>query len=368
MKPDRSNYEIWSLDWLGGRLSEKQSEEFMEFLKENPDIRDEIDGLKQISLKPGINAFPGKESLRKTAESLTHEQFENLCIAYLEDDLSPDQKSELLEMTASDGSKKRELELTMKLRLKSIPYIYAGKKALKKLTSGQKVIRISITGLSIAATVAAIIGIYLLFPSGLSRKNNQAIVAKPDTLTILYPSKITTDKAQRAAISIHNTKNAREAAVSPEINNVQSQSAPDNQSKADSVIYIPEIQRAAAISVVNVRLPENILISNNSIPESILAFSREATLPSPFEEDRSNVERFFARIFHEKIMNDKAHATAPVTTFDIAVAGLTGLNKLFGWELALHKNIDERGEVRSYRFSSRLVNFNTPSRKDSGSL
>ncbi len=50
----------------------------------------------------------------------------------------------------------------------------------------------------------------------------------------------------------------------------------------------------------------------------LLAYNKSATLPSPFEEDRSNVDRFFARIFHEKIMKDKAGAS-PVKSFDLAV-------------------------------------------------
>ncbi len=370
MKPDRSNYELWSVDWLEGKLDRQQSEEFIAFLQENPDIREEIDGIILTSLKPGITGYAAKDSLLRSAEDLTHDQFENLCIGYLENDLGADQKSELLEIAANNKEKKRELELTMKLRLKSLPYIYTGKKSLKKFTAGQKIIRISIAGLSIAASVAAIIGIYLLLPSGLTRKYNQSVVTQPDTLTIPYPSRIMNEVAPKAPqINIRIAASEGKATRLPENDNkVSNPPAADKQDKADSVLYIPEINRVAAISVVNVKWPQDILGVENTVPESVLAYNSEATLPSPFEEDRSNVERFLARLFHEKIMKDKVHATAPVTSYDLAVAGLTGLNKLFGWELALNRNLDEKGEVRSYHFSSRLVKFNTPSKKDSGSL
>jgi len=80
-------------------------------------------------------------------------------------------------------------------------------------------------------------------------------------------------------------------------------------------------------------------------------------------DNRSNVELFLARLFHERIMKDKNAGTRPVESFEIAQAGITGLNKLFGWEIALQKNTDENGDTRSYNFSSRLLKFNAPVKK-----
>jgi len=118
MKPDRSNYEIWVVDWLDGNLSEQQAEELKVFLTENPDLKDEIDGIALVNLKSGENLFPGKESLKKSSDKLTRQQFEHLCIACLENELGHEQKAELLEMIGNDDSKKREFELTLKLKLK----------------------------------------------------------------------------------------------------------------------------------------------------------------------------------------------------------------------------------------------------------
>jgi hypothetical protein len=83
----------------------------------------------------------------------------------------------------------------------------------------------------------------------------------------------------------------------------------------------------------------------------------------PLIDDRSNVQRFLARFFHEKIMKDKNSGNRPVESFEIAVAGITGLNKLFGWDMALHKNTDDNGEIRSYNFTSKLLKFNAPVKK-----
>ena len=41
MKIDRSNYEIWLIDWLDGNLSDLQAEKLLLFLDENPDLKED---------------------------------------------------------------------------------------------------------------------------------------------------------------------------------------------------------------------------------------------------------------------------------------------------------------------------------------
>ncbi len=369
MKPDRSNYELWFIDWLDGNLSDPQAEELRVFLNENPDLRDEIDGIALVNLKPGENSFPGKEILRKTSGSISRGQFEHLCISYLENDINPEQRSELLEIINHDDNKKREFELTMKVKLKPPQDGYVWKKRIKKLTAGQKIIRLSVAGLSAAAAVAVVIAIYLSSPLDKTKGTVQASVyTNSDTLLIpLYPS--ITIKEQKPSPSEKMTlPNEPETAVAdiqfPDQNIFVSEGPEQHQSDS-----INRFRPAIAINRVSVPSPGKINNINTPIHDanSLLAYNKAALLPSPFEEDRSNVDRFFARLFHEKIMKDKAGAS-PVKSFDLAVAGITGLNKLFGWQLALHKNMDATGEVKSYNFSSKLLKFNTPVKKNTDSL
>ena len=53
----------------------------------------------------------------------------------------------------------------------------------------------------------------------------------------------------------------------------------------------------------------------------------------------------------------------PVGSFELAEAGITGLNKLLGWAMVLQQNPDGGKDPKSFRFSSRLVKINTPVRK-----
>jgi hypothetical protein len=46
--------------------------------------------------------------------------------------------------------------------------------------------------------------------------------------------------------------------------------------------------------------------------------------------------------------------------YEIAEAGVSGLNKLLGWEMALDERKDENGKLKSVYFSSKILKFNAP--------
>jgi len=98
MHIDRSNYEIWVIDWLDGKLDSLQSAELMLFLDKNQDLREEINDLTPVNLSGSGISFPGKENLRKLPSEISHSQFEYLCAAYLENDLTVSQQEEVLEI------------------------------------------------------------------------------------------------------------------------------------------------------------------------------------------------------------------------------------------------------------------------------
>jgi hypothetical protein len=133
-----------------------------------------------------------------------------------------------------------------------------------------------------------------------------------------------------------------------------------------NTISVQEIVRAEFLPKFNVPIPEKIFKSSFITGNNLIPFE-PGYLPL-FEDERSNVDRFIARLFHEKIMKDTISGYRPVRTYDIAVAGITGLNKLFGWEMAFNKNTDETGEIKSYYFSSKLIKINAPVKKPENAL
>jgi hypothetical protein len=51
---------------------------------------------------------------------------------------------------------------------------------------------------------------------------------------------------------------------------------------------------------------------------------------------------------------------SPLKGYEFAEAGVSGLNKLLGWEMALDKNNDNNGELKSIYFSSKILKFKAP--------
>ena len=367
MKPDRSNYEIWFTDWLDGNLSENQVEELELFLKENPDLNEELNMLAPFTLSPPDFIFRGKKDLNKTPESLSESQFEHLSIASLENDLTPGQKSELNEIIGRDEMKRKSFELIQKLKLKPLAGSFSRKSSVIKLTAGQKILRWSFAGLSAAATIAIIVLAYFFVPSVTSLKKGKEQIAqsiKPDTLILerfppikVSETRVTVDRSvflsEIRETNPENRESGQKLFLAGQINN----------GIADS---IPDIPRSEALFMVKADMPENILSAYKPLSDHLIAYT-PSYIP-PLFDNRSNVEKFLARFFHEKIMKDTISGNRPVESYEIASAGISGLNKLFGWELALHKNTDENGDIRSYNFSSRLLKFNAPVKKSAKEL
>lgn len=360
MKPNRSNYEIWFTDFLDGNLSEIQVEELKVFLQENPDLNEELNGLTMVTLNPPDFTFSGKNALGKSPESLSEEQFEYLCIARLENDLTPGQKSDMNEIISRDEMKRKSFERIQKLKLKPLSASFAGKSSVKKLTTGQKIFRLSVVGLSAAATIAIIVSIFQFTPENTKRELTQtAQIITPDTIFIESGQPVAVKEPETNTIRNSGRPAIRKSITEILVSEVNL-TLPEqfNQEGPDS---LPVFLRPEALNSLKVEIPENFIAAYSPEAYSIRIYD-PAYIP-PLIEYRSNVQLFLARLFHEKIMKDTNSGTRPVESYEIAQAGIKGLNKLFGWEIALQKNTDENGDIRSYNFSSRLLKFNAPVKK-----
>jgi hypothetical protein len=364
MKPDRSNYEIWFIDWLDNNLNETEVEYLMAFLKDNPDLQDEFNDLAMVTLEPSDVLFTRKKDLVKQAGSYTETQFDNLCIAFLENDLTPRQRDELKEIIDHDEKKRIQFELCQKLKVKPPLVTFKRKSIVKKLTAGQKIIRWSFIGLSAAATITILISLYQFFTS--DRKMEPLQTAQNINADTLFIENRTSIFTQATEISqVQRNKGPEHS------NTITVTRASDHRAViADSVDNVPEstanFQRSEALSAINVPVPENIISTYASSANNLVSYN-PGYLP-PLSDKRNKAGEFLARFFHEKIMKDTTVVNRPVESYEIAVAGITGLNKLLGWEMSLEKNTDQNGDVKSYYFSSRLLKFKAPVKKSANNL
>jgi hypothetical protein len=355
MKPNRSNYEIWLIDWLDGTLNLQQTDELMAFLDENPDIREEADSLKLARLCPSSDSFAGKEKLQRYSAGLSELQVEYLSAAYLEGDLSPEQEADLRQNLDTVPENSIIFNKIRKTKLAPPVVHYMNKSKLKKITVPLQITRISAIVLSAAAVIAFLILNHLFIPKPTDVNSEMVAVMTPDTIYAGQP------------LIIKNSNNIHELLQS-EKSSLKSGTeipSPLNSEQIalmvlpDSMALIARIQGPGSIvlsglSATNLN-PENI---NSSLIASTINYSEPV-----FDDGRSNLSRFIARTFRNKILKEKQVSEEPLKSYEIAEAGIEGLNKLLGWQMALVKTNDEAGELKSVYFSSKMLKFNAPVKK-----
>lgn len=136
MEINRHNYESYLIDYLEGALSLEQREEVELFLRLNPDIMQEMEGVADLKLNPISDAYPLPESLKreeKIGGGITNE-FDYLCIANLEGDASREEKLLLETYLNSDNTLAIEYKHFALSKLKpDHNEIFTQKHKLKKL-------------------------------------------------------------------------------------------------------------------------------------------------------------------------------------------------------------------------------------------
>jgi hypothetical protein len=361
MQPDRSNYEIWLIDWLDGNLDKVQTEQLMAFLDKNPDIKEEADILSSSYLLPEKQSFLQKDNLKKNIEDLTPSQLEYLSVAYLENDLSADQLAELKQNLDQNKEGKKVFDLIQKIKFAPAYSGYRYKNKLKKLTAREKVKRLSVIGLSAAAAIALLIlsSVFIshqtagksdlvtdnIITDSLEIQSSVPVISPPEYRSVDLVSKKTSPKV---GIKTNNILASNEI-----INEIVKADNPDSSFlKRENPDYF--ISRVPLLSEVDLR---------TEIENQVLIASNYPIIGPYYADDRSRLSKFIARTFREKLLKDEPTSDAPLKPYEIAKAGIDGLNKLLGWEMALKESNDTSGELTSVSFSSRILKFNAPVKK-----
>lgn len=122
MKINRNNYEVWFLDYYEGRLTPEQVKELMEFLYLHYDLKQEFESFENVSIPQAKKVvFDGKELLKKkiivSVGNINESNYTDLFIAYHENDLSEEEKNNVLLFVEKNPSLKKDFELFSKTRV-----------------------------------------------------------------------------------------------------------------------------------------------------------------------------------------------------------------------------------------------------------
>jgi len=358
MKIDRSNYEMWLIDWIDGNLDESQVAVLLVFLSENPDIQEEFYEMSSFRVNAPDDSYNQKANLKKTPHDITEFQFEYLCVAWLEDDLSKLQKEEIKEITDHDAQKKRIFELIQKTRLMPGEILYPHKKSLLKRSIPPIIIRLSVLGLSAAAIIALVITFFFSSPRSSNLKTEEtAQVESPK-------SEIPTNREKNLPETVHNLKNLSVNKVAGNISAKTGRKILPYSGSAGNPIPLYDSQSVlsdtSGILLTKVIVTYDTDLRMKMDAGTLIAHQAAVIIPNIDEDNSSNLSKLIARTVREKILKKKTLNETPLKAYEIAEAGVAGLNKLFGWEMALDERKDENGRLKSVYFSSRILKFNTP--------
>jgi hypothetical protein len=361
MQIDRSNYEIWLIDWIDGNLNDTEVEQIKDFLSANTDLKAEFEELN--SLKDPIpfipkDSFPHKEKLRKTSADLSGAQFEYLCAAYLENDLTDDQKSELLQSVKQNAEKRRSFELMQKLKLTPPDVFFKQKSKLIRRTVGQKTLRLAIIGLSAAAIISLVIINRISIPRSLPVKADIAFLEIGINNPLLNPS---IQKSSYKLIPVKNSSiNKTQVGKLPLLSQIGSPVLPNISTlkpvQKDTLSLSSENPR---ITLNRIAFSQNINLEKPVIQGTLISIN-SSILIAEEDDGRPRFGRFLAKAFRQKLLKENTAKDSPLKAYEFAEAGISGLNKLLGWEMALDERKDENGKLKSVYFSSRILKFNAP--------
>ncbi len=345
MEINRNNYEIFMLDYIEGNLPLDIREDFICFLNNNPDLKEEADDLFENNLVAETIVFHSKDLLKKNAiteiEGLT--RFEQLSIAKIENDINLKENKQLDELLANSHQKQIEFQLFQKTKLtpdNSITFPDKNKiKHRKAIISIQKLYYIS----GIAALILLLVGIGIFYQPNNSNEQGKALSYNySDKYLLRMPKQIEKVKYQ------DNNKQII-------VNNQVAFEIPQRESSLINTISIKGINAIEYsnqdLAILNI---EDLTIYNNA----------------PNEKSNENYLSFGAYLnkqFKEKILKQPANEKATLASVGNAFGRV--LTKVFKKEFRIDKKVmDDGSKLYALKAGSLEIYTSTKPSKKSENL
>ncbi len=360
MKITRQNYEAYFIDYLEGCLDEKLVDQFIEFLKKNPDLKEELKLFESLTVFPENTTFSKKDKLYKNKFDIETE-FNEAAVANLEGDITTKEKREFENYLSSHPEKQNDLKLFNKTLLKADNSItFTNKSKLYKKPKGRVV-------LFWAGRVAAILilafAIFSLLDKDADTVNEVNHFAQVEE-TKEQPETPLIEKEQETKPE-KTTENTTEAKQKPE---VKTQVPPkrDVLPKIETPKNISETQKGKTEleNIAPKRVPVEVPQKMNSLIASIES-QRPAIALAPMslkyiqiiiEEPATDDEQLLADVVKEKTGIDK------LSINKIKKAGLNLVSGFTKDNLSYETNAN--GKITEINYDSRLLAFSIPTHKE----
>jgi len=342
MKITRANYESFFIDYIEGNLPESMIDQFLDFLNQNPDLKEELHLFEEVNLPEEHVVFQEKKQLHKNAAD-EKSRLENIAIAYLEGDWDADENKTVESYLFTNPEFKREYDLFARTQLKpDFEIKYPEKRKLYR-KSGATIV------MNWVARAAAVIVLVWGINSVIKTQNTQESGKRNPELAEVSPQPVSTVKKTdskkidpETAIPVKNK---------PEIAKViqkHTKAEPKETLPLDSDPTNRDLIALAQITPIVPQLDQEPL-------EAQLAFSRSINVMKINEtKNVMSVEEFLA--YRAKKVGKEGLFSAQ----RIARLGLNLASEISGERIGYQM---KDGKIASVDFESKLMAFSIPLEK-----
>ncbi len=336
MNINRHNYEPYALDYLDGILTPVEMASFMAFLAENQDISKEIEALREnLTTLPISSKSVNFSFLKKNISEIpmNDNNFEEICIAWHEGDLSPDYLEKINCFIANDQKKRKTFNDYGKLKL--IPdrsIIFKGKSTLKKQKS---VITLRRTVLIASLSAAASVAVFFILNNS---KGTNAIEIANYTQTIL--NQYHTELYRPMVQSSQKMKTNTITIVTDKHKRIEHTAQKQNINTGIAVFDTNN----PPIDIVELKKIEPVIIETNTNTNELAI--RDISKTNKRKTEPEIIEKFITK-------GAGLYAKANTLTLNEVIStGINGINQMTETNLKFHSKSDNKGNIVEFALSS----------------
>ncbi len=304
------------------------------------------DDMDYPRLTPPDDRYPSPGNLFRSADDLTDDQFDLLAAAWSENALPDDSLAEMEALFVTNPGKKVYAETFRQLRLSPRDDKWKGKNALLRTTPAAKIIRRAYLVTLSAAAVAVVL--LTLNPFAEKQSAIPVPVSSPEVAVAsepIDPPRLVVKEEIREPV-VANTKTA----MTTEKKNLPA-------AEQEQVVKITPVtvnaRTETPVIIAGIDTRQLLAVKYNEIPASV-------NIP---EQEENWIMKGIAGLTRA-IKKEKTG----VDGYLIAKSCINGINSVFGSEMELEKVIGKKGETVSVSFTSSLLSFSAPVRKNSQKL
>lgn len=347
---NRTNYETYVIDYLDGKLNAVERRYFIAFLESNPDIKDEIESIDEISLQPDQKVFPKKENLKKESvldvDGINEGNYEEYFIANYENDLSATEKKSLALFIDKNQNLKQEFDIYSKLKLVPVgDIVFSAKDQLKQ--------KVSLNPMWYSAAAAMIIlftAYWFLFD-----QQPSSINTKFASVSHISPKEISSSLSSQVEVQLVSQE--RQISATPVFDNDDFVdhnekillAYVESKSINTQLVDVYDYARIVEFKKINV----SSVIENVNNDDYASAETKSKTDKSLFA---SVLNAQFKKIGSRLGIGKKKPAQSGDPTYiELFDKGLTVFNTITGSETATVKTYNVYGELTSYQVEGREI-------------